>query len=394
MDNPVWGPDWPRVRALWSLDFSRAHLNHGSFGAVPIPVQRSQDELRRQVESNPMKSLLRELPKLLNDAREVAASFLNADMEGFAFVSNATTGVNTVLSSMDFQPGDEVFVTDQAYGAVKFAAERMCTARGAKLVVSRVTLPKENSDELVEAVLSSVSQKTRLAIIEHIASPTGLVFPIEKLVKEIHQRGVAVLVDAAHAPGMVNVDIDALDPDYWTGNFHKWCCAPRGSAGLWAREDHRKLIRPLVTSWYLSEGYPSSFRWLGTDDYTPYLSVPAALDFFKGLGWERVRNHNRILARYGRDVVSAALASEPAVDSKLDGMFEAMTLLQLPGALAKTEEEARMLHNRIAEELAVEASPVAWNGQGYLRLSAQVYNAPEEYRNLAEGLPSLISRMS
>ncbi len=394
MENAIWGPDWPQVRAQWSLDPSRAHLNHGSFGAVPISVQQAQDKLRREVESNPMKKLSRTLKDDLNGARENVSHFLDADVDGFAFVPNATTGVNTALASLAFQRDDEILITDQAYGAVKFAIERLCQAKGATLVVSQVPLPKRDPGELVEAVLAGATQRTRLAIVEHVASPTGLIFPIAKLVRELQGQGVVVLVDAAHAPGMVEVHINDLQPDFWTGDFHKWCCAPRGSAGLWVRSDYRKTIAPMVTSWYLSEGYPSSFRWLGTDDYTPYLAVPAALDFFRGLGWERVRAHNHALARFGRDVVGLALGSEPTLDPRIDGIFGGMSLVRLPSNVATTEEEARNLHVLISEDLGIETAPVAWNGQGYLRLSAQVYNAPAEYQQLAQGLPGAISTMT
>ncbi len=391
LDNPLWGPDWQEVRTFWSLEPSIAHLNHGSFGAVPIPVQRAQDELRRQIEANPMRRLSRTFWAELDKARAVAAAFLGADLDGFVFVPNATTGVNTVLANLALQPGDEVLITDQTYGAVRFSAERVCAARKAKLVVSDVPLPQQGAEELVEAVLAKTTDKTRLVIVDHIASSTGLVFPVERLVKEIHQRRMLVLVDGAHAPGMVDVNLNGFKPDFWTGNFHKWCCAPRGSAGFWVREDHRKTTAPIITSWFLSEGYPSSFRWLGTDDYTPYLAVPAALKFMEGLGWERVRSHNRALAQYGRDVVEPALGTEPTMPRKTP-MFEAMTLVRLPKGVAETEEEARSFQAHMSEQLAVEALPVAWNGRGYLRLSAQVYNAPAEYDRFAKGISSLLGR--
>ncbi len=390
LDNPIWGLDWPEVRALWSLDPSRAHLNHGSFGAVPIPVQRAQDELRGRVEANPMEKLSRTLKGELDEARAVASRFLGGDVEGFAFVPNVTTAVNSVLASAPLHTGDEVLITDQAYGAVRFAAERICAAKGVKVVVTPVPLPKRQSGELVKAVVAGVTPETRLALVDHIASPTGLVFPITELVTELHRRGVLVLVDAAHAPGMVHVDLETLNADFWTGNFHKWCCSPRGSAGLWVQEDHRKTVAPIITSWYLNEGYPCSFRWLGTDDYTPYLAVPAALEFMDNLGWERVRNHNRNLARVGREVVRAALGTDPATSPELDHLFEAMTLVRLPEGVVATEEDARALQILIAKKLNTETSPIAWNGSGYLRLSAQVYNAPAEYERLAAGLPHLL----
>jgi len=391
VENPLWGPDWPRVRDLWSLDPSVAHLNHGSFGAVPVPVQKAQEELWARVEVNPMKSLARNLTRDIDEARTIVSAFLGATPEGFVFVPNATTGVNTVLAGPFIKNGDEVLVTDQTYGAVRYAAERICSERNAKLVTCQVPLPSRGLDELVDAILSRASDKTRLAIVDHIASPTGLVFPVRELVAELQNKGILVLVDAAHAPGMVDVRLDDLKPDFWTGNFHKWCCAPRGSAGLWVREDHRKSVKPIVSSWYLSEGYPASFRWLGTDDYTPYLAVIAALNFMNQLGWTRVRQHNKALAQYGRDILDDAIGMEPVMPG-LETMFEAMTLVRLPEGVVRTDDDSRTLQARIANTLGIETAPIAWNGNGYLRLSAQVYNSPSDYDRLAEGIPSLLTR--
>jgi isopenicillin-N epimerase len=368
------------------------HLNHGSFGAVPIPVQKEQDRLRRRVETNPMKYLSRALANDLDDARGAAARFLHAEVEGFVFVPNATTGVNTVLASMSNLSGGEVLVTDQTYGAVRFAAERMCRAKGAKLVVVHVPLPIAGPGELLETVLSGVTGQTRLAIVDHIASPTGLVFPIFDLVARLHEFETSVLVDGAHAPGMFDLDLDRLNVDFWTGNFHKWCCAPRGSAGLWVREDHRKAISPLITSWYVNDRYPSSFRWLGTNDYTPFLATPAALKFMEGLGWDRIRVHNRRLARLGRDMIESALGTVPVIDPKFDTLFEAMTLVGLPDGVATTDDEARSLQVQIAEQLSIEALPLAWNNHGYLRLSAEVYNSPADFERLSQGVPHLLGK--
>jgi isopenicillin-N epimerase len=339
------------------------------------------------VEANPMKSLSRDLQDNLDKARAFAAKFLGADLDGFAFVKNATTAANTVLSSSIIRPGDEVLVSDQTYGAVKFAAERVCRARSARLITAEAPLPEDGSAELVEKILAKVTCRTRLAVVDHIASPTGLVFPVKKLIAELRRKRVLVMVDAAHAPGMVDVDLADLDPDFWTGNFHKWCCAPRGSAGLWVREDHRRIIEPLVASWQLEKGYPASFGWLGTDDYTPYLTVPAAIKFMEGLSWERIKAHNRRLARYGRDKVGKALGTEPVLPGH-DEMFDAMTLVRLPKGHVKNDDDARVLQARLAK-LGLEASPTSLNGNGYLRLSAQVYNAPDEYDRLASVVPDL-----
>jgi isopenicillin-N epimerase len=387
--NPIWGPDWPEVRALWSLEPTGAHLNHGSFGAVPIPVQEEADRLRARMESNPTDFFWRFLDEALEGARQRAAGFLGADPDGFAFLRNASTGVSTVLAGLELRPGDEVLVTDMTYGAVRIAAGRACERAGARLATQPIPLAPSGEHELAEAFLAGMTERTRLAIVDHIASPTAIKFPVERLTGELRRRGVLTLVDGAHAPGMVYVDLTALDPDFWTGNFHKWCCAPKGCGGLYARAEHRELIAPLVTSWPFPEGFPKSFAFAGTDDYTPYLALPAALDFMGRLGWDRLRVHNRTLVGFGRDVVAAGVGTDPFAAGP-DELFEGMSLVALPEGVATNEDDAKALYRRLADELAIEAAIVPWKGRGFVRLSAQVYNAPGEYERLARGLSEIL----
>jgi isopenicillin-N epimerase len=390
LENPIWGSDWATVRGRWSLDPTVAHLNHGSFGAVPIPVQATQDRLREAAEMNPNAFFSRVLPAKMEEARVTAAAFLRADPDGFVFVPNATTGVETVLSSVGLGPKQEVLITDHAYGAVRMAAERACSRLGAELVVRQVPIRVEGAEGLAEAVLGGVTERTRLAIVDHIASPTAVLFPIGELVTGLRSRAVLSLVDAAHAPGMVDVDLASLDPDFWTGNFHKWCCSPRGAAGLFVRREHRERTMPVVTSWYAGEGLIKAFGWLGTQDYSPYLSVPSALEFLESLGWERLRRHNRELAHLGRQGVTEAMGAE-ALAKEANEFFEAMTLVPLPGGLVSTEEEARALQARIGDELRCEVAVTVWRNRGFLRLSAQAYNAPAEYERLGVGVKSLLA---
>jgi isopenicillin-N epimerase len=386
-ENPLWGPDWPEVRALWPLDPTVAHLNHGSFGAVPSPVIAEQDRWRTSLDSNPTGFFWRILPDALERARVFAARLLRADPDGFVFTTNATTAINTVLASLELKDRDEVLITDHGYEAIRLATEWACGRAGATAVVHSVPLPEEGPDELIEAVMAGVTDRTRLAIIDQIASPTGVVFPVLDLVGELRDRGVLCLIDGAHAPGMVDVDLFALDPDFWTGNFHKWCCSPRGAAGLYVRAEHRERMAPLVTSWDAAEGFVKAFGWLGTADYTPYLSVPAAIGFMAELGWDRLRRHNRELAAYGAEVVREAL--ETPFPTTAD-VFEAMNLVALPEGAADTQHDAKALSDRIAEELGAEVAVSAWHDRGHIRLSAQAYNAPAEYEELAGGLRKLL----
>lgn len=388
-ENPLWGSDWPRVRALWPVDPAIAHLNHGSFGAAPVPVIEAQDVWRRQMESDPTGFFWWVLPDALEEARRATAGFLEADPAGFVFVANATTAVNTVLRSVGLRRGDQVLLSDHGYGAVRLAAEAACGLAGAEVVVQPVPLPSEGPNELAEVFLAGVTKRTRIAVVDHIASPTAMVFPVGDIVRRLREVGVLSLVDAAHAPGMVDVNLGSLAPDFWTGNFHKWCCAPRGAAGMYVAPEHRERIVPLVISWNAPEGFVSSFSYLGTDDYTPYLTVPTAIEFMGTLGWERVRTHNRALARMGRGIVREAIGGLPEW-SEDERLFEAMTLVALPRASVRTMDEGKDVSRRLAEGFGIEAAVFPWRERGFLRLSAQAYNAPAEYERLGQALRDVL----
>ena len=347
--NDLWGEGWPEVRGMWPLEPSVDHLNHGSFGAVPTAVLEEQQSWRTRMEENPVRFFRRDLGAALDEARSDVARFLGADGDGLVFVRNATSGVSTVLASFPLAPDDEVLLTDHSYGAVLLAAERFAGLAGARAVVAGVPLEADD-DELVEAVLAAVTTRTRLAILDDITSATARRLPLDRLIPALHEREVVVLVDAAHAPGMVEIDLATSGADYWTGNLHKWSCAPRGSAVLWVELSRRAEVRPLVASWTERLGYPRAFDEQGSDDYTGWLAAPRALRLLAGLGWDKVRRHNADLASLAQARVAAALGLEPP--ESRPGM--SMQLVRLPGHLATTYEEAWALQTAIADEIGVE----------------------------------------
>jgi isopenicillin-N epimerase len=386
MTNSFWGEDWVRVRAMWGLDPERLHLNHGSFGAMPGPVVEAQRRWRRRLEANPVR-FFRELGPAVEAVRLEVAAFLCADPDGTALVTNATTGANAVLASFPLGPGDEVLVTDHGYGAVTAAATRVCAGAGARLTVAEVPLEADGA-AVVERVLDAVTERTRLALVDQITSPTARLFPVAELVAALHERGVAVLVDGAHGPGMIPVDLGASAPDFWVGNLHKWVCAPPGSAALYVAREWRARIHALVVSWREDEGFPCSFSMGGTADLTPWLAAPAALALFAELGWDRVRAHNRALAAYGQSVVGSGLGVDRS--ELLGDEAVCMRLVPLPHGLGRTRESAHLVRGRIADELGAETAVSSWNGRGLLRLSAHVYNSPQDYERLADRLPQLL----
>ncbi|WP_327005810.1 aminotransferase class V-fold PLP-dependent enzyme [Dactylosporangium sp. NBC_01737] len=379
----------PGARLLFSNDAAVAQLNHGSFGMVPISVQRAQQRLRDEVEANPPRFFSVGLEERIAHVRRHLAAFAGADPDGTALVDNATTGVATVLTGLDLGAGDEVVTTDHGYGAVDLAVDALCRRTGASRRVARVPLAP-GDDAVVEAVLDAVTGRTRLVIVDHITSPTARVLPVRRIVEAVRGRAgerVAVLVDAAHAPGILPDPVAGLGADFWVGNFHKWAYAPRGTALLSVAPRWRERIRPLVVSWSQPAGFPDSLEWVGAHDYTPWLAAPAGLFVLRSLGVDAVRRHNVALAEHGQALLAAALDVTVPARTGLP-----MTVVPLPPDAADDPAGATALRRRISDELTTEVGLNAWRGRGYLRLSAQVYNREEDFQRLVEGLPKLLRR--
>lgn len=319
----------------WALDPSTDQLNHGSFGATPRSVLDDQRAWQELLEADPTRFVSVDLEPALDAARRATAEFVGADPDDLVFVPNATTGVNAVLRSLELEPGDELLTTDHAYNAVRTTLEYVTARGGARVVVVPVPFPIESPDEVVAAVVAGVGPRTRLAVLDHITSPTALVLPIARLVAELSARGVPTLVDGAHAPGQVEIDLRSLGAAYYAGNLHKWVCAPKGSAFLWVRRDLQAEVRPVV----ISHGANSlrdersrfllEFDWVGTTDPSSYLAVPAALRFGATLlpgGWAALRARNRELCLAGRDLLCAAVGIRPPAP---DGMIGSMASVPL-----------------------------------------------------------------
>lgn len=389
------------MKALWRLDPSVTFLNHGSFGACPIEVLAHQQELRDRLERQPVRFMARELEGMLDSAREALGAFVGADAEDLAFVSNATTGVNTVLRSLALSPGDELLVTSQAYNACRNALDVVAVERGASVVVAELPFPIASAEQAVEAIASRVTSRTRAALLDHVVSPTGLVLPLEAMLAPLASRDVRVLVDGAHAPGMIPLDLRQLERAgvaWYTGNCHKWICAPKGAAFLWVRRDLQGAVHPLVTS----HGHNSRrtdrsrFRlemdWGGTDDPTAFLSVPEAIRYMGTLvpgGWPEIMSRNRALALRAREIVASALGvKEPACPESMVGSMAAVIL---PRQAASSQGPAKnpfytdALQEKLHDVHGIEVPIVPWPKRS-VRVSAQLYNQEADYVKLARAL--------
>jgi isopenicillin-N epimerase len=397
----------------WGLDPAITFLNHGSFGACPRAVLDVQQAWRDQLEAEPVRFLGRELNGRLATVRQALGGFVGADPDDLALIANATGGVNAVLRSMRFQPGDEIVTTDHEYNAVlnvlRFVAER----DGARVRVVTLPFPAISPDDVLERVLVAVTARTRLAVISHVTSPTALVLPIERIVRELAERGIDTLVDGAHAPGMLALDLDGLGAAYYTGNLHKWVCAPKGAAFLHVRRDRQAGVRPGTISHGLNaptidhSRFRLEFDWQGTLDPTAWLAVPAALDFVGGLvegGWPAVMARNQELAVYGRDALAGVLGGGHL--GSPTPMIGAMAALPMPtdGPLGGVEAggssplDSDPLQLVLYERFGIEVPIGAWPVPAalpetppirFIRVSAAIHNDADDVDRLAAALCEL-----
>lgn len=375
---------------MWLLDPDVTHLNHGSFGATPLRVLEDQDDWRRRLEANPVKFFDEEYQPALDDARDRLVGFVGGDAERTAFVTNSTTAVNSVLGSLELSPGDEVVVTNHGYNACRNAAEFHVGRADAKVVEVPIPFPPASPKVVVERIMMAVSPRTRLVLVDHVTSPTALVFPVEAVIAALEPE-VPVLVDGAHAPGMLDIDVGALGASFYVANLHKWVCAPKGVAFLSVAERHAESVQPPV----ISEGWSSRapgqtrlhalFDWTGTFDPAAWLAVPAAIDTMGTAhpdGWDGVRSANHTLAVEGRRMVVEALGLDPGPEEEWLGSMAAMVVPGEPeDGVIVDELTSRLRHNH-----AIEVPVFSWNGRRLLRISAQRYNRLDDFRRLVDAL--------
>jgi isopenicillin-N epimerase len=389
----------PNFREYWDLDRTVTFLNHGSFGACPRPILELQSALRDQMEREPVQFLVHQAPVLLADAREFVARFLGANPDGLAFIANATTGVNAVLRSLSFEPGDELLVTDHEYNACRNVLDYVAQRSGARVVVVPVPFPLNSDEEVVDAINRCVTPRTRLLLLDHVTSATGLVMPVDRIVPQIESRGIPVLVDGAHAMGMVDLHLDALGASFYTSNAHKWLCAPKGAAILHVRHDWCEKIRPAVISHGAnmptdsSSRYRNEFDWMGTSDPTPWLCVPACLQFLESLlpgGFPELRDHNRDLVLAGRNLLLQFTGQSVPAPESMIGFIASVPLNDGPAGKASAlyvDPLQQSLWDRFRIEVPIHPWPQP--GKRLIRISAQIYNTIEDYKFLARALEAL-----
>jgi len=387
-----------RQSCLWPLDPGVLHLNHGAFGACPREVLAAQQAIRDRLESNPMAFFLGAYEPLRQDALRALSGIVGAEPEDLAPTANATAGISAVLESLSFEPGDEILTTDHTYPSCRNALDRTRRRTGASAVTVKIPFPLNDAREAADAVLQAITPHTRLALIDHITSPTALMLPLDVILPRMRERGILTLVDGAHGPGMVPLNLQCLGSDFYAGNLHKWICAPKGAGFLHVRRVHQAIIRPCVTGLEGAYGpgdlpaFQRAFAWTGTADPSAFFVLPACLRFLETLsekGLDGVMAANRNLALEARRILCERLnVPSPCPES----MVGSMAAVPLPDGEEKIRDGMGTLQRALRERFRIEVPVIAWPEppSRLLRVSAHAYNAPAQYTTLADALAELL----
>lgn len=375
----------PDLAREFTLRPGMAFLNHGSFGACPRPVFEAYQRWQRELEEQPVEFLGRRYGGLLAEARAGLAAYVGARPDDLAFVPNATYGINIVARALALGPGDEVLATDHEYGAADRTWRFICRERGARYVNQPISTPVTTPAAAVEELWAGVTERTKIIFLSHVTSPTALVLPVAEICRRARGRGIITVVDGAHAPGQIALDLDAIGADFYSGNCHKWLCAPKGSGFIHARSERQQLLKPLVVSWGFESLEPSGstfldyFTWTGTHDPAAYLAVPAAIEFQAARRWPAVRAACRQLLLEASARI-AELTRLPHISPDGADWWVQMRTFPLPPC------DSKAVKARLWDEYQVEVPVVDWNGQQFVRVSIQAYNRPEDVDRLLEGL--------
>jgi isopenicillin-N epimerase len=377
------------------LNPSVIFLNHGSFGATPKPVFDAYQNWQLRLERQPVLFLGRELDGLLKESRQVLGEYLNADVDDLVYIPNATHGVNIVAHSLTLQTGDEILTTNHEYGACDYTWEYVCGKLGAKYIHQPISLPVHSEEEIVDQFWSGITSRTKVIYLSHITSSTALRLPVEKICQRAKKAGILTVVDAAHSPGQIPIDLQAIDADIVFGNCHKWMLNVKGSAFLYVKRELQHLIDPLIVSWgyhptpetTTGSRFIDILQWTGTKDPTAALTVPAAVQFMRDNNWDEVRNKCHDLLRQGIEQICNLVNMPPLYPLDLD-FYSQMGIAPLPlSSLA-------MLKSRLYDEYKIEVPLIQWQDKQFVRISVQGYNSREDIDALLNALKVLLPQVA
>ncbi len=378
------------TRADFLLDPDLVFLNHGSFGAVPRVVQEAYGGLQREMERNPVAWLQRRAPELMAGARVRLAEFLDVSGDDVVFFPNPTTAVNMVARNLRLQPGDEVLTTDHEYGAMYRTWRKLCSEAGATYVRVAVPTPVTTAEDFVERMWAAVTPRTKVLFLDHLTSATALIFPVVELCRRARAAGIVSIVDGAHVPGHIPLDLAQIDCDIYTGALHKWVCAPKGCSFLYARAAAQAWLDPLVVSWGWESDHPTDSQfvdyheWQGTRDLSPFLAVSAALDFCAAHDWSAVQAEGHRLALLTRGRVNDLTGLESISPDSTEWIGQ-LSSIRLPDHVDTLATKARLF-----DEFRIEAPLPEWNGQKFIRVSFAAHNTEADSDALLAALKQVL----
>ncbi|MBI3913683.1 MAG: aminotransferase class V-fold PLP-dependent enzyme [Chloroflexi bacterium] len=386
-------PPNPNLKELFLLDPTVAFLNHGSFGATPRVVFEKYQWWQRELEKQPVEFIARRVTDLLKDARGALGAYVNARGDDLVFVANATAAMNIVARGLNLQPGDEILATDHEYGALDRMWRFLCRKTGAVYKQQKISVPVTTHADFVETFWAGVTPRTRVIFISHITAPTALILPVQEICRRARAAGILTMVDGAHALGQIPLDMQTIGADFYTGNAHKWLCAPKGSAFLYARADAQHLVEPLVVSWGYEAELPSGSKfideqeWTGTRDPAAWLATPDAIQFAQEHNWDAVRAECHEILRYAREKITALTELDPICPDSTD-WFMQMATFALPPC------DDKELKRRLYDEFRVEVPIWKWQDKAWLRVSIQGYNSRADVDRLVKGVGALLGSVS
>ena len=383
------------LKEYFLLDPDIVFLNHGSYGAAPKPVFEAYQNWQRRLERQPVLFLGRELPELMNESRVALGNYLHAAADDLVYIPNATHGINIVARSLDLEPGDEILTTDHEYGACDYTWKFNCSRAGAQYIHQPVPLPVQTEEEIVEQVWQGVTPRTKVIYLSHITSSTALRLPVEEICRRARERGILSIIDAAHTPGQIPVDLQALGTDIVFGNCHKWMLAPKGSAFLYVRREVQELINPLVVSWgthptpdiATGSRFIDILQWTGTKDPTAALTVPTAIQFMEDYQWEEVRSQCHTLLRQAIQRICDLTGFPPLYPLESD-FYSQMGIAPLPLS------DLLALKSRLYDEYKIEVPLTEWQDKQFIRISVQGYNTQENIDALLSALENLLPEVA
>jgi isopenicillin-N epimerase len=383
------------LRRFFQLDPSVTFLNHGSFGATPKPVFDAYQNWQLRLESQPVLFLGRELDGLLKDSRQVLGEYLNAEADDLVYIPNATHGVNIISRSLSLLHGDEIVTSDHEYGACDYSWEFICKKTGANYIHQPIPLPVRTEEGIFESFWLGVTQRTKAIYLSHITSPTALRLPVEKICRLARQAGILTIIDAAHSPGQIPVNLQELGADIVFGNCHKWMLSPKGAAFLYVRREVQHLIEPLIVSWGFNPApetgtgsrFIDIFQWTGTKDPAAALTVPKAIEFMKEHNWDEVRLECHALLRQAIERISE-LTLLPPPYPPASGFYSQMGIAALP------RSDLVVLKSRLYDEYKIEVPLTQWQDQQFVRISVQAYNRQEDIELLVKALKVLLPQVA